>query len=133
MKLSRVTKNIIYMIGLAALVLILVGAIIFRSVEAFYFAFGVILTSALNVLKICMLERTVSNTLENDNVEAGKNKMRLQYLFRYFITAVVLLAIGLVNMFFDPPFINIWGAVAGIFTLQIAVIIVRNKKLDETD
>jgi len=131
MPLSRTTKNIMLMIGLVALVFIIGGVVFHRSVYALYFAIGVILTSGLNVLKIFMLERTVSNTLEMEDPEAGKNNVRLQYLFRFFITAAVLVGIGLVNVFFDPPFISIWGAIAGIFTLQIALIIVRHRKIDE--
>ena len=119
------------MIGAVALVFIIGGIVFHRSIEALYFAFGVILTSALNVGKMCMLERTIGKTLEMDDQEIGKTHVRLQYMFRYFITIVVLLGISLVNVFVDPPFISIWGAVFGLFTLQIALILVRHRKIDE--
>ena len=131
MKLSRTTKNIMFMICAAALVIIVGGAIFYRSIEALYFAFGVILTSALNVLKIYMLERTVNRTLDMDDKETGSNFVRLQYLVRYFLTGAVLLGVGLIWLYVEPPFINIWGAVLGVFTLQIAVIIVRHRKLED--
>ena len=119
------------MICVVALVIIAGGAVFFQSIEALYFAIGVILTSSLNVLKIYMLERTVNRTLDMDNPESGKNFVRLHYLVRYFLTGAVLLGAGLVWIYVDPPFINIWGAVLGVFTLQIAVIVVRHRKLDE--
>jgi len=130
-KISKTTKNIMLMICVVALVIIAGGAVFFQSIEALYFAIGVILTSSLNVLKIYMLERTVNRTLDMDNPESGKNFVRLHYLVRYFLTGAVLLGAGLVWIYVDPPFINIWGAVLGVFTLQIAVIVVRHRKLDE--
>jgi len=131
MKVSKTTKNIMLMVCVVALVIIAGGAVFFQSIEALYFAIGVVLTSSLNVLKIYMLERTVNKTLDMDNPESGKNFVRLNYLVRYFLTGAVLLGAGLVWVYVDPPFINIWGAVIGVFTLQIAVIVVRHRKLDE--
>jgi len=121
----------ILVIGISVLVLIVAGVLIYRSLEALYFAFGVILTSSLNVLKIIMLERTVNKVVGMDEPDAGKNYVRLQYLLRYILTGAVLLAAGLISVYVHPPFINIWGAVAGIFTLQIAVISVRAMRMDE--
>lgn len=115
------------MIGLVALVFIVGGAIYYRSIHALYFALGVAITSGLNVAKMYLVERTANKTLEIESQDTGKNYVKLQFLFRYVITIVVLLGIGLVNLFVAPPFISIWGAVAGLFTLQIAVIIVRHK------
>ena len=131
MNLSRPSKRMILVIGISVLVLIVAGVLIYRSLEALYFAFGVILTSSLNVLKIIMLERTVNKVVGMDEPDAGKNYVRLQYLLRYILTGAVLLAAGLISVYVHPPFINIWGAVAGIFTLQIAVISVRAMRMDE--
>jgi len=131
MKLSRTSKYMVLMIGVAALVIIIGGAIYFRSVTSLYFAFGVILTSALNVLKVYLLERTIQKTLEMNDPSSGKNYVKLQYLLRYVLTGVVLLGVGLITVYVDPPFINVWGAVFGIFTLQISVIIVRHMKIEE--
>jgi len=131
MKLSKPGKRMIFFVCVAALGVIVVGAAVYRSIEALYFAFGVVLTSSLNVAKIYLLERTVKNTLSMDDPGIGKNYVRFQYLIRYFLTGAVLLAAGLISVYVDPPFISIWGAVAGIFTLQIAVIIVRSLKNDD--
>jgi len=133
MNLSLPSKKMIMVIGISAVVIIAAGIAFFRSLQALFFAFGVILTSSLNVLKVVMLERTVNKISDMDEADAGKNYVRLQYLARYFLTAVVLLGVGLITMYVDPPFINIWGAVAGVFTLQIAVFSVKFMKLEEKD
>jgi len=132
MALSLTSKRMICVIGISALVIIVGGAAIYRSIKAIYFALGVILTSALNVFKVFLLDRTVKKTIDIEDPDAGKNYVRLQYLLRYFLTGAVLLGAGLVTNYVKPPFINIWGAVAGIFTLQISVIIVRSMKQEET-
>ena len=131
MELSKIAKRMILFIGVAALALIVVGAAIYRSIDALYFAIGVIASSSLNVGKVFLLERTVQKTLEMDDPASGKNYVRLQFLVRYVFTGLVLVAAGLISNYVEPPFINIWGALAGIFTLQISVIIVRHSKLDE--
>ena len=146
------------MVAIAALIIIIIGLIYYRSLAVIPFAFGVIATSALNVLKLRMLERTVQKVIYMEDQETGKNMLRLQYLLRYFLTGVVLVAIGLIHIYTSPPpfyrelnwfsvwgalfpnapesllnapFISLWGALAGIFTLQIAVIIVRAFKLEK--
>ena len=131
MNLSLPSKKMIQVIGLSAVVIIVGGAAIYRSLEAVYFAFGVVLTSALNAIKVVLLERTVRKAVDIEEPDAGKNYVRLQYLLRYFLTGAVLLAVGLVTAYAKPPFINIWGAIAGIFTLQISVIVVRSMKIEE--
>jgi len=131
MNLSPQSKKMIFVICMAALAIMVFGALIYRSLEAIYFAIGVMLTSALNILKVLLLERTVKKAVDMEDPDVGKNYVRLQYLLRYFLTGLVLLAVGLVSTYVEPPFINIWGAVTGIFTLQISVIIVRSMKLEQ--
>ena len=133
MKLSRTGKKLTLFVVLSALAIIVAGVVIYRSIDALYFAFGVLLTSALNIGKIFLLERTVRRTLDLDDPDAGKNYIRLQYLLRYFLTGAILLAAGLISVYVEPPFINVWGAVIGIFTLQISVIIVRSLKIEDDE
>ncbi|MCL2202133.1 MAG: hypothetical protein FWB75_09225 [Oscillospiraceae bacterium] len=130
MKLSIIGKKMIFFVAVTALVFIAGGIIFFRSIEALYFAFGVVLTSGLNAIKVFLLERTVNRTLDMDDPNTGGNYVKLQYLLRYFLTAVVLALVALVQIFADPPFINVIGAILGIFTLQISVIIVRHMKFE---
>ena len=119
------------MAGAAALVMIIAAAAILRSAAVLPFAAGVIIMTAVNVFKIFLLERTVNATVDIDNIDAGRNYVRLQYLLRYFITGAVLLAIGLLFWFEKIPEACAWGAVFGIFTMQISVMIVRHMKFEE--
>ena len=149
------------MIIISAIIIIVIGTIYYRSFVAVPFTLGVCVTSALNVLKIWMLERSVQRIagMDVEDKDMGKNIVRFQYLLRYFLTGVVLVAIGLIQNYTSPPpinsnrtvhievwatlfpngpesllnapFISIWGALAGIFTLQLAVLIVRSMKLEK--
>jgi len=125
MNLSLPSKRMIQAIGIAALVMMAGGAAFYRSFEAFPFALGVFLTSTLNAAKILMLERTVKKAINMEDPKSGKNYVRIQFLLRYILTAAILVAAGL------TPFISVWGALFGIFTLQISVIVVRIMKVDE--
>ena len=153
------SRLMIKMVMIAALILVAAGAVYYRSFAVIPFALGVLATSGLNILKLRMLERTVQKVIYMEDQETGKNLIRLQYLLRYFLTAVVLVAIGLIHNFTSPPpfysdrdwyiavwaalfpaapeslltapFISMWGALAGIFTLQLSVILVRSFKLEK--
>jgi len=161
MELSKPSKLLIKMVGVSALIIIFAGIIYYRSFAALPFALGVIATSALNILKVRMLERTVQKVtdMEPGEQELGKNTVRFRYLLRYFLTGVVLVAIGFIQSYTTPPppysdraiyfniwailfpqgpesllnapFISIWGALFGLFTLQLAVLIVRSMKLEK--
>jgi len=147
------SKQLAKMIIIAALIIIVIGAVIYRSPAVIPFALGVIATSGLNIMKVRMLERTVERVLDMDDQQAGKNTVRLQYLLRYFLTGVVLVAIGMIQSYTTPPpfyssrdwyigvwsilfpnapeallaapLISIWGAIFGLFTLQISIIMLR--------
>jgi len=147
------------MVVVSALAIILIGAVFYRSLTVIPFALGVLVTSGLNIIKLRMLERTVRKVINMDDQETGKNVVRLQYLFRYFITAIVLVAVGLIYNYTTPPpfyssrenyfgvwaalfpnapeallsspLISIWGAIIGIFTMQLSVILVRSMKLEK--
>ena len=153
------TGIMIKMVIVAALIIIVIGAVFYRSLAVIPFALGVFVSSGLNIFKLRMLERTVQKVIHMDDQEAGKNVVRLQYLLRYFLTGIVLVAVGLISNFTSPPppfsarqwyigvweaifpnapesllnapFISIWGAIAGIFTLQLSVILVRTMKLEK--
>jgi len=161
MELSKPSKLLIRMIGVSALIFIVIGIVYYRSFAVIPFILGVLILSGLNMLKVNMLERTVQR-ITGMNVgeeELGKNIVRFRYLIRYFLTGIVLVAIGLIqNYTIEPPqystrtfyinvwaalfpngpesllsspLISIWGALAGLFTLQLAVLIVRSLKLEK--
>jgi len=153
------TRIMVKLIMVAALIIIIIGLLVYRSLAVIPFIFGVLITSGLNIMKIRMLEKTVQKVIYMENQNTGKNIVRFQYLLRYFLTGIVLVVIGLIHNYTTPshpllsnrehlavwailfpnapesllsaPFISIWGALAGIFTLQIAVIIIRFFKLEK--
>jgi len=99
-----------------SLVFIAAGVVYYRSYSAGPFAVGVLLMAALNIWKVVMLGRVVRRAADMDDKKDAKNYVRAQYLFRLLLTAVVLVIAATDYV----PFVNLWGAVAGIFTLQIA-------------
>jgi len=159
MEAPKASKLMVRMVIISALVIIVIGAVYYRSLAAIPFTFGVLITSGLNIIKLRMLERTVYKVAYMDDPEMGKNVVRLQYLLRYFLTGAVLVAVGLIHNYTTPPpfyssretyfgvwaalfpngpqsllsapLISIWGALAGIFTLQLSVILVRSMKLEK--
>jgi len=136
MKLSVAGQKMVFVICIAALIIAAVGAVVYifvdslPTLDAIPFALGVVLTSALNILKIVMLERTIRITLDMEDPDRGKNYIRIQYLLRYILSGAVLLAAGLVSYYTPYTSIAI-GAIIGIFTMQISVIVVRHMKLEE--
>ena len=115
----------ILVICVSALIIMAGGAVYYRSLEALAFALGAFLSSALNVLKVIMLERNVLKILDMKDAGEGKSYIRFQYLIRYVLTGALLVAAALI------PFINIWGAIIGVLTMQVAVILIRYMKVDE--
>ena len=134
MKLSALTKKMIRVVAAAALIIIAAGAVWYsipgRYTDALMFSLGVLLTSALNAWKLVLLERSVQRLAEMNDASAGKNHSRIQGFARMLLTAVVLAGAGLVARF-TPYDSCLWGAVAGIFTLQIAAYSAKWMKLDD--
>jgi len=149
------TGIMIKMIIVSAIVIVAIGAVAYRSFAVIPFALGVFASAGLNILKLRMLERTVQKVINMENQETGKNLVRLQYHLRYILTGVVLVAIGLIDNFTTPPIvegsrsyfaawaaifpngpasllsaplISVWGAILGIFTMQLSVIMIRFMK-----
>ena len=123
MNLSWTAKRMVTVICAAALVIIAAGALFYRSSIIISFAFGVFLTSGINVLKVVLLERTVKKTLELEGDDAAKtaaNYVRIHSAIRLLLTAAILVLAAV-----NPEFINLWGAIAGVFTWQIAAYSIK--------
>lgn len=117
MKISKTVWKMIVVMLVSALVLIIAGAIAslhFPLIRPIAFALGVMLTSALNVLKTIWMERTAYAVANVEDQARAVNMIRIQYFIRFLLTAVVLVIAVYV------PFIDLWGAVAGIFTFHAA-------------
>ena len=121
MKMHKISSKAIMIMLVVALVMMIGGVIFHRSIDQIIpFVLGVLLTTALNVVKLLMIERTAERIVALGEGE-GKAKAiaGFQYLIRYFLTFAVFLVAAFV------PFIDIFGAVFGIFTLTIAMYILR--------
>jgi len=129
--LSKPSQKIIQWIIITGGLIVVVGAIFYRSFEALPFAVGVAVMTLINAFKIRMLDRSVSKVTEMDDPDVGKNYVKFQYLVRYFGTAIILLIIGLLYLYTPIPASIVIGAIAGLFTMQIAVIIIRFMKFEE--
>ena len=120
----------IYTIMVLAAISIAVGAVLcltldfFSRDDAFPYALGVLLTSALNVLKVVLIEKQSQRVMGMDDPKTGKHYITFQYFIRYILTGLVLVAAALV------PFIGLWGAIIGILTMQIAAFSIKFMKLD---
>lgn len=115
--LAEVTQKMILAVAVLAAIICLGGLVFYlladRSIEALYFANGVVLAAALNVLKLILLERMVKKL--GASAESYKiHKVYLQFILRFALTAVILL----IGVF--VPFISLVGIVAGIFTLPLS-------------
>ncbi|MCL2661908.1 MAG: hypothetical protein FWE83_01075 [Oscillospiraceae bacterium] len=147
------------MILITALVIIIIGAIVYRSLAVFPFALGVLATSGLNILLYGMIERTVRKVLSMEDQVHGKNIVTLHSMLRFLITGAVLAIIGVIHSFTSPPplynpdrlyiniwasifpgapeslltapFISLWGALFGVFTLKLSLKLIGFLKLEK--
>ena len=121
MEYKHMTAKMISIVGMTCVGFILVGFLYFRSSAAIPFALGVLLASALNCVKLKLLERAVDRAVTLGKEAVGKY-IQTQYILRFLLTGLVLAAAATL------PFIDLWGAVAGLFTMQIAVLFVRKSE-----
>ena len=102
----------LYMIAASA-VACAAGAAYYRSFSFFPFAAGVLTAATANIVKTIMLERAVSHAVVMET-EKAKNYLLLQQQLRL-IPVVACLAAAVF-----APFISLYGAVAGVLTIQIS-------------
>ena len=126
MKLSRDARRMLALIAGQALVIIVISAIYFGLPGFLPFVYGVLLTCALNCVKVLHIEHTVRKAVE---AQSGGIWGGAQYMLRFLLTGAVLVLAGV------SPHINLWGAIAGIFTLQVAAyglrfLIARDEKTE---
>ena len=91
-----------------------VASIYFPDILPIPFALGVLLSTGLNIVKLKWLNHAVKTATSLEDKGAAANYIRLQYIFRFLFTALVLLIAVFV------PFIEFFGAVIGLFTFQAA-------------
>ena len=114
MELPVTVKKMILVIGVSSLFIIAAGAAYYRSLSVIPFALGVLLMSALNAATVIMLKRSFEKTLDMEGKAAGKFAQS-QNLLRYLLIGLVLV------LAVKVPFIGLWGVIAGIFTMPVAL------------
>lgn len=115
MKLSKTAKNMILVIIVSSAAFIVACALYYRSFAFIPFAVGVLMGAGLNIIKVAMLENAVNHAITLEQKEAA-NYLKAQYFFRFILTGAVLAAAAVI----PDKFVSLWGAAAGIVTLQIA-------------
>ena len=117
MKISLTVRKMIMVMLVSALVMVICGTIAsfyFEVLRPVPFAFGVLLTTGLNIIKTVWLERSIDRAMAIGDDTAATNHIRIHALLRFALTGLVLALAVFV------PFIDLWGAVAGIFTYHPA-------------
>ena len=147
MKLSAISKIIINRIILLALGISIIALVLsffispISTNSALLFSLCVFIMSAVNCLKIFMLERSVAKATVSDGVSKGKGYFWLQYIIRYFLTIFVVLTIVVITYFItgESPFITIhtdttaprvyepiiFGLAVGLFTMKIGIMLAK--------
>lgn len=113
---DAVRKMILVMLA-AAFVIIIVGTIFsgrFPAITPLPFAVGVLLTTALNIVKTLWLERIAEKLVLMEDQSAAGNYVRVQYMLRMVLTAAILTLAAIA----PDHIISMWGAVLGIFTFH---------------
>jgi len=117
MKISDTVKKMIVVMLVTAAIMIIAGIVASTYYFALLpvpFAFGVLLTTFHNIIKVVWLEQAVDKSVAmEDKVTAG-NYIRVQYLLRLLFTGLVLV----IAIFI--PAIDFLGAAIGIFTFHAA-------------
>lgn len=120
---AKTLKQIITIVVALGVIVLGIGVLFANSI--LYWAVGVALGTAVSVLKVVMLEKTLNKAVDM-SPEDAKNYTRSRYTFRMVLTiALVVVAIKI-------PYINVIGLIVGLLLIQPAVYIVnfinRNNK-----
>ena len=131
MRMSGTVRKMIAVMMATGLIMSVAGFVfsLFQPlIHPFNFTLGVLLTTGLNIIKAIWLERVVERAVSMENQDAAANLIRAQYLIRFLFTGLVLAVAALV------PVVDLWGAIAGIFTFHVAkYYLMFSVKLDDPD
>jgi hypothetical protein len=116
---AEAAKKMMLVVVLSAAVMVTAGAVYYRSFEIIPFSAGLLATSVLNITRVHMLKNVVEKAADMETGNEASNYIRIQHLIRFVLTGAVLTACALVGTRINHISL-LWGAVAGIFTMQIA-------------
>ena len=115
MKLTRDYINLIFIIGIICAVAFVVGLFFFADWHIYLI--GLFIGASVTAVRLFWLERSVGRSL-NMEKQGATNYMRLTFLARYAIMAVVLVAV-----FLTRNYSMITGVIIGLISLQPAAYI----------
>ncbi|NLJ95083.1 MAG: ATP synthase subunit I [Clostridiaceae bacterium] len=121
-------KNMILIILVISGIFISLALIFLHSLNVGSIILGIILGSAVSIIKVILLKRSI-NKVFNEKQDQAKAYTGLQYLLRFALTAGILVVGALV------PQINLLGVIAGVLSFQLATYIVQlmMRKQGETE
>ena len=102
-------------------VLLAIGQIIIHFVypfeNALLYASGMTLGCVHSLIKVVLLEKSISRTIDMDN-KGAENIARLHYFGRFALTAAVFACV-----FLFPGLFGLFGTIIGVVSLQLAAYI----------
>jgi len=110
--LTKYANKMIIVIIVTSMVIILAGAVIFRSFFAVEFALGVVLACGLNIAKVLLLKHAVVRATGMSHGAMGYTSG--MYMIRFLLTGLVLVAAHFI------PFVELLGAVFGLLAMPVA-------------
>lgn len=119
MQLAQLSKKMITAIAALAPIMMAASAVYYRSMLCLPFIAGVFLGAAVSVVKVLLLRRTVDRASRMDKKKAA-GYTSLQHLLRLFLTGA-----SVAPALIWPDIIHLWGTVAGVFTYQVAVYLIK--------
>lgn len=116
---SRKIIKVMVSISLIALGVGIIVASIFFKGQVFSYSKGLVFGTIFAVLKLILLERSLSKSVDMNRAKA-QNYVRLHYTLRYFLTGAVLAVAAL------QGFACLIGVIIGLVALRPAVYIVNS-------
>ncbi len=114
-KLSDTAKALIKSSIIISLLFLGVFALIdFENIVAF--SYGIFFGLIFTILKISLLEKNIKRALELNSVKSN-NYMKLHFLFRYLLTAVVLAIAGMYSS------VTLIGCILALISLQLSAYV----------
>lgn len=120
MKISSTTKQILIMMFALSLILFGIGSLFTENILSFFIGF--LLGTGFSMLKLILLEKTISRAMEMPQ-EKAINYTRLHYTLRYILTGVVLLI-----AVFRKEQIDLIAVIIGLIILRPAIYLVALKE-----
>ena len=108
------SKMLLALIVLSA-TFVVAGIVFYRSMAVLPFILGVILIFGANSLRVLMLDKTTSDIVNMEG-PAAQARVLIQFLLRYVIMGVVIMAAAL------TPYISLLGVTLGIISWTLAVL-----------